>query len=42
MKTIRESAIEQILKMPPDQLMKVIIFMAGMEAEQEVKKDENA
>lgn len=33
----RSAAIAKIVKMPADQVMKVLIFMAGMEAGEAVK-----
>lgn len=34
----RDAAIKKIIKMPEEQVLKILIFMAGMEAEQNIKK----
>lgn len=36
----RDIAIEKIIQMPEEQVLKLLIFMAGMEAERTVKECE--
>lgn len=38
--TYRYAAIQKILSMPQEQVSKVLIFMAGMEAENRIQKNE--
>lgn len=37
----RDIAIKKISEMPKDKVLKVLIFMAGMEAEQDISTDQN-
>lgn len=36
--TCRDTAIKKIVQMPKESVSKVLIFMAGMEAEQEIDR----